>query len=158
MCTYIAEIKASYTEVGRETSRVARKSFQKPMDLVRNERIDIDAFLDAINLITKDLNKVTQSVNDLVTVVRNNFCDITPLEAEELLQLSQPIIKRMQQLHKKIIASPLYKGMKTVVGLYEDAMRDFDELCHDLETFRIDLEQNDDFKLLLNRVSEMMNR
>lgn len=31
MCTYIDTIKASYSEVGRRTSRVARKSFRRPV-------------------------------------------------------------------------------------------------------------------------------
>ena len=69
MCTCIVEIKATYTEVGRETSRVARKSFSKPVELIGKENFNIDEFLDAINLITKDLNSVTQATNNLIKVV-----------------------------------------------------------------------------------------
>lgn len=158
MCTYIAEIKATYTEVNRETSRVARKSFRKPIELVTKENFDIDEFLDAINIITKDLNSVTQATNDLIEVVRNNFCEISTSEAEELLELSRPIYEKMQKLYNKLIASPLYRGMKTAVELYNDAMSDFDELCHDLKTFRIDLEQNEEFQESLRKLSERMGR
>lgn len=146
MCTCIADIRASYTEVGRETSRVARKSFSKPVEMISKENFDIDEFLDAINLITKDLNSVTQATNDLIEVVRNNFCEISTPEAEELLLLSQPIYKKMQAFHKKLLISPFYRGMQTAVELYADAVSDFDELCHDLKTFRIDLEQNEEFQ------------
>ena len=48
MCTCIAEIKATYTEVKKETSRIARKSFKKPVDIVTEK--NIDRFLDAINI------------------------------------------------------------------------------------------------------------
>lgn len=48
---------------------------------------------------------MTTSVNDLVEVVRINFCQITPQEARELLELSDPIDKKMQLLHKKLLKS-----------------------------------------------------
>ena len=126
--------------------------------MVSKENFDIDEFLDAINLITKDLNSVTQATNDLIEVVRNNFCEISTPEAEELLELSHPIYEKMQKLHNKLIASPLYRGMKTAVGLYYDAMSDFDELCHDLKTFRIDLEQNEEFQEVSRKLSEMLRQ
>ena len=62
MCTCIADIKATYTEVCRETSRVARMSFSKPVDLINKENFNIDEFLDAINLIAKDLNSVAAEI------------------------------------------------------------------------------------------------
>ena len=158
MCTCIAEIKATYTEVGRETSRIARKSFSKPVELIGKENFNIDEFLDAINLITKDLNSVTQATNNLIKVVRNNFCDISTSEAEELLILSHPLCEKMQQLYDKLIASPFYRGMRTAVELYSDAMSDFDELCHDLKTFRIDLEQNEEFQYVSKELSEMLKQ
>jgi hypothetical protein len=158
MCTCITEIKATYTEVDKETSRIARRSFTKPVSLVTKENFDIDEFLDAINLITKDLNSVTQSTNELIMVVRNNFCEISPLEAEELLKMSEPICEKMQKLYNKLLVSPLYRGMKTVVALYSDSMNDFDELCHDLKTFRVDFEQNEEFKSALQNLSESMRR
>ncbi len=156
MCTCIENIKTSYTAVRRETSRVARKSFKNPVWAAGKTVPDIDDFLDAINLITHELNDVTQSTNDLIEVVRNNFCYITSAEAEQLLELSKPILKTMQLLHRKLLASSLYRGMQTAVGLYEDAISDFDELCHDLKTFRIDLERNEDFKETERLLSEML--
>lgn len=143
MCTYIETIKASYSEVGRRTSRVARCSFRKPAARADKPQPDIDDFLDAINVITKELQKVTDSVNDLVEVVRNNFCDITTSEANELLQLSAPIDGKLHQLHKKLLRSPLYVGMETVVGLYYNAMTEFEELCSDLKTWYVDAPKNE---------------
>ena len=148
MCTCIDNIRVSYSEVKRETSRVARRSFQKPVESGDNAQVSVDDFLDAINVITRELHQVTTSVNDLVEVVRINFCQITPQEARELLELSEPIDKKMQLLHKKLLKSPLYVGMETVVKLYEDAMDDFDELCHDLQAFRINLEENEELFLM----------
>ena len=84
MCTCIDNIRASYSEVKRETSRVARRSFQKPVEAGDNAQVSVDDFLDAINVITRELHQVTTSVNDLVEVVRINFCQITPQEAREL--------------------------------------------------------------------------
>ncbi len=101
---------------------------------------------------------MTTSVNDLVEVVRINFCQITPQEARELLELSEPIDKKMQLLHKKLLKSPLYVGMETVVKLYEDAMDDFHELCHDLQSFRINLEENEEFQNLLKKLNESLSR
>lgn len=143
MCTYIDTIKASYSEVRRRTSRVARRSFRRPVVRDNHPQPTIDDFLDAINVITKDLQKVTESINDLVEVVRNNFCDITNPEAEDLLQLSAPITEKMQLLHKKLLRSPLYVGMETVVSLYFDAMTEFEELCTDLKTWYVDAPKNE---------------
>ena len=158
MCTCIDNIRASYSEVKRETSRVARRSFQKPVEAGDNAQVSVDDFLDAINVITRELHQVTTSVNDLVEVVRINFCQITPQEARELLELSEPIDKKMQLLHKKLLKSPLYVGMETVVKLYEEAMGDFDELCHDLQAFRINLEENEEFQNLLKNLNESLSR
>lgn len=156
MCNCIDTIRASYSEVRREATRVSRRSFQKPVEAKDKAQIDIDVFLDAINLITRELHQLTTSINDLVEVVRNNFCEITTPEAEELLELSEPIYKKMQLLHKKLLKSPLYVGMETVVNLYADAMSDFDELCHDLKQFRIDLEQNAEFQEALRKLSDLL--
>ena len=158
MCTCITEIKASYNEVGRKTSRVARRSFRKPVELVTKENFDIDELLDAINVITKDLNSVTQATNDLIEVVRNNFCEISTSEAEELLFLSHPIAEKMQKLYKKLIDSPLYRGMQTTVELYSDAMSDFDELCNDLKVFRVDLIQDMEFQQALQTLNKHLER
>ena len=152
MCTYIDTIKASFSEVGRRTSRVARKSFRKPAAKADKPEPSIDDFLDAINVITKELQKVTDSVNDLVEVVRNNFCDITAPEAEDLLLLSVPINEKMQLLHRKLLRSPLYVGMETVVSLYFDAMTEFEELCSDLKTWHVDTPQNDHLQQTLEQL------
>lgn len=156
MCTCIVGIKESYTAVERETSRIARKSFRKTKKLKTSEKID--DFLDAINLATKELNQLIQSINRLVEVVRNNFCDITPSEAKDLVLLSQPILEKMQTLQRKLLASPLYRGMITVVELYNDAVGEFDELCQDLKTLRIQLEQNDDFQRTLDEIDAMFKK
>ena len=158
MCTCIADIKATYTEVSRETARVARMSFSKPVDLIYKENFNIDEFLDAINLITKDLNSVTQATNDLILVVRNNFCELSTTETEELLEMSHPICEKMQRLHHKLTASSFYRGMKSAVELYSDAMSDFEELCHDLKTFRVDLEQDNEFQEATKKLSEVLKR
>lgn len=158
MCTCIADIKATYTEVCRETSRVARMSFSKPVDLINKENFNIDEFLDAINLITKDLNSVTQATNDLILVVRNNFCELSTSETEELLEMSHPICEKMQRLHHKLTASSFYREMKSAVELYSDAMSDFEELCHDLKTFRVDFEQDNEFQEATKKLSEVLKR
>lgn len=156
MCTCLDNIRDSYTKVRRGTSRVARRSFRSPIENKVKSQVDIDDFLDAINLFTRELHQLTTSINDLVEVVRNNFCEITTSEAEELLGLSEPIYKNMQLLHKKLLKSSLYVGMETVVNLYADAMSDFDELCHDLKTFRVDLEQNTEFQESLSKLSDLL--
>ena len=155
MCTYIETIKASYSEVGRRTSRVARRSFRKPVAKADRPQPGIDDFLDAINVITKELQKVTDSVNDLVEVVRNNFCDISTSEAEDLLQLSAPITETMELLHKKLLRSPLYVGMETVVTLYFDAMTEFEELCSDLKTWHVDAPKNEHLQQTLELVKAL---
>ena len=152
MCTYIDTIKASYSEVGRRTSRVARRSFRSPVARVAGTEPSIDDFLNAINAITKELQKVTDSVNDLVETVRNNFCDITTSETVDLLHLSAPITEKMQFLHKKLLRSPLYVGMETVVGLYTDAMTEFEELCADLKTWHVDAPKNEHLQQTLEHL------
>ena len=146
MCTCIAEIKEFYTKVRIQAEEVANQSF------------DMDDFLDAINVVKKELDRVIDETNELVELVRDHFTEITITEAEELLQLSEPIQKKMQVVYLKLLASPLNVGLKTAIDLYRQAMSDFDELCHDMKTFNIDLAQNDHFQQTLKMVSEMMHK
>lgn len=146
MCTCIAEIKTSYTKVRKQAEEVASQSF------------DMDDFLDAINKVKKELTRVTDETNALVELVRDHFTEITVDEANDLLDLSEPIQKKMQVVYLKLLASPLYVGLETATDLYRQAMSDFDELSHDMKTFNIDLAQNDHFQQTLKKVSEMMHR
>ena len=144
MCTCIAEIKETYTQVRKQAEHVVEQS------------CDIDDFLDAINEVRKELDCVTDETNSLVELVRDHFTEITVLEAEELLLLSEPIQKKMQQLYLNLLRSPLRVGMEQSVDLFRQAKSDFDELCHDMKTFNIDLAQNEHFQQTLKMVSEMM--
>lgn len=145
MCTCIAEIKESYTQVRKQAEYVVEQSY------------NIDDFLDAINAVRKPLDSVTSETNALVELVRSHFTEITVPEAEELLQLSEPIQKKMQQVYLNLLRSPLRVGMEQSVDLFRQAMSDFDELCHDMKTFNIDLAQDEHFQQTLKMVSEMMN-
>lgn len=144
MCTCIAEIKETYTQVRKQAEYVVEQS------------CDIDDFLDAINEVRKELDCVTDETNSLVELVRDHFTEITVLEAEELLLLSERIQKKMQQLYLNLLRSPLRLGMEQSVDLFRQAKSDFDELCHDMKTFNIDLAQNEHFQQTLKMVSEMM--
>ena len=145
MCTCIAEIKESYTQVRKQAEYVVEQSY------------NIDDFLDAINAVRKPLDSVTSETNALVELVRSHFTEITVPEAEELLQLSEPIQKKMQQVYLNLLRSPLRVGMEQSVDLFRQAMCDFDELCHDMKTFNIDLAQDEHFQHTLKMVCEMMN-
>ena len=37
-------------------------------------------------------------------------------------------------------------------------MSDFEELCHDLKTFRVDLEQDNEFQEATKKLSEVLKR
>lgn len=130
---------------------------RKQAEYVVEQSYDIDDFLDAINAVRKPLDSVTSETNALVELVRSHFTEITVPEAEELLQLSEPIQKKMQQVYLNLLRSPLRVGMEQSVDLFRQAMSDFDELCHDMKTFNIDLAQDEHFQQTLKMVSEMMN-
>jgi hypothetical protein len=141
MCTCIAEIKASYTQVRKQAEYAVEKSY------------DIDDFLDAVNVVKKQVALVTDETNALVELVRNHFTEITVAEAEDLLALSGPIQKKMQQVYLNLLRSPLLVGMEQTVELYRQSMSDFDELCRDMRTFNVNLAQDTEFQ----RVSAMLN-
>lgn len=141
MCTCIAEIKASYTQVRKQAEYAVEKSY------------DIDDFLDAVNVVKKQVALVTDETNALVELVRNHFTEITVAEAEDLLDLSGPIQKKMQQVYLNLLRSPLLVGMEQTVELYRQSMSDFDELCRDMRTFNVNLAQDAEFQ----RVSAMLN-
>ena len=141
MCTCIAEIKASYTQVWKQAEYAVEKSY------------DIDDFLDAVNVVKKQVALVTDETNALVELVRNHFTEITVAEAEDLLSLSGPIQKKMQQVYLNLLRSPLLVGMEQTVELYRQSMSDFDELCRDMRTFNVNLAQDTEFQ----RVSAMLN-
>lgn len=141
MCTCIAEIKASYTQVRKQAEYAVEKSY------------DIDDFLDAVNVVKKQVALVTDETNALVELVRNHFTEITVSEAEDLLSLSGPIQKKMQQVYLNLLRSPLLVGMEQTVELYRQSMSDFDELCRDMRTFNVNLAQDTEFQ----RVSAMLN-
>lgn len=89
----------------------------------------------------------------LVELVRNHFTEITVAEAEDLLSLSGPIQKKMQQVYLNLLCSPLLVGIEQTVELYRQSMSDFDELCRDMRTFNVNLAQDTEFQ----RVSAMLN-
>lgn len=134
MCTCIAEIKESYTKVRRQTAEVAQQQF------------DIDDYLDMVNVVCKKLEQITDETNNLVEKVRDHFTEFDIQETVELLAHSTPILILMDQLHQKIMKSPLFQGLKTAVENYRDCVSDFQELCTDLQTFNIDLKRDEDFQ------------
>lgn len=146
MCTCIAEIKETYTQVRKQAEYVVEQSY------------DIDDFLDAINLVKKELDRVTDDTNALVELVRDHFTEITVPEAEELLQLSEPIQKKMQQVYLNLLRSPLHVGMEHSVDRFSQAMSDFDELCHDMKTFNINLAQDEEFQKASQMICEMLKK
>jgi hypothetical protein len=131
---------------------------RKQAEYVVEQSYDIDDFLDAINLVKKELDRVTDDTNALVELVRSHFTEITVPEAEELLQLSEPIQKKMQQVYLNLLRSPLRVGMEQSVDLFRQAMSDFDELCRDMKTFNINLAQDDEFRKVSQGICDMLKK
>ena len=131
MCTCIAEIKASYTKVRHQTAEVAQQQF------------DIDDYLDMVIVVRKKLEEITEETNSLVETVRDHFTEFDVQETTELLAHSTPILILMDQLHQKLVESPLYSGLKTAVENYCGCVSAFQELCSDLQTFNIDIPRNE---------------
>ena len=130
MCTCIAEIKASYTKVRHQTAEVAQQHF------------DVDDYLDKVNVVKKELVKITEETNALIEKVRNHFTEFDIPETTELLAHSTPILILMDQLYQKLLSSPLYPGLKSSVEDYRDCVSDFQELCNDLQVWNIDVPRN----------------
>ena len=156
MCTCVDNIKASYTEVNKVTARVVRKSFNGPTTNAGNVKPNIDVFLDAINEFSREVYGLTNAINEFVEVARNNFCDISSDLAKELISRSDSTIEKMKLLHRKLLASPLYVGMETVVNLYSDAMADYEELCSDLKIFRVDAQNNKQLQATLAELDKLV--
>lgn len=134
MCTCIAEIKESYTKVRYRTAEVAQ------------QKLDIDDYLDMVNTVRKEVEQITDETNSLVETVRDHFTEFDVQETTELLAHSTPILILMDQLHQRLVESPLYPGLKTTIEDYCDCVSAFQELCCDLQTFNIDLRQDEDFQ------------
>ena len=134
MCTCIAEIKESYTKGRHQTAEVAQ------------QRFDIDDYLDRVIVVRKKLEQITEETNNLVETVRDHFTEFDEQETTELLAHSTPILILMDQLHQKLVESPLYPGLKTAVENYRDCVSDFQELCSDLQQFNIDLRHDEEFQ------------
>ena len=131
MCTCIAEIKASYTKVRHQTAEVAQ------------QQLDIDDYLDKVIVVRKNLERITEETNSLVETVRDHFTEFDVQETTELLAHSTPILILMDQLHQRLVESPLYPGLKTTIEDYCDCVSAFQELCIDLQTFNIDIPRNE---------------
>ena len=131
---------------------------RKQAEYVVEQSYDIDDFLDAINVVKKELDHVTDDTNALIELVRDHFTEITVPEAEELLQLSEPIQKKMQQVYLNLLRSPLRVGMEQSVDRFRQAMSDFDELCHDMKTFNINLAQDEEFQKASQMICEMLKK
>lgn len=140
MCTYIAEIKESYTKVRHQTAEVAQQQF------------DMDDYLDKVIVVRKKVEQITDETNGLVETVREHFTEFDVQESTELLAYSTPILILMDRLHQRLVESPLYAGLKTTVENYLDCVSDFQELCSDLQTFNIDLKRDEEFQ----KTSEML--
>lgn len=145
MCTCIAEIKESYTKVRYQTAEVAQQQF------------DIDDYLDKVNVVREKLEQITNETNSLVDTVRAHFTEFDEQETTELLAHSAPILILMDQLHQKLVSSPLYSGLKAAVESYRDCVSDFQELCTDLQVWNIDVPRNSkvlETESRLNHVTE----
>ena len=134
MCTCIAEIKASYTKVRHQTAEVAQQQF------------NIDDYLDKVIVVRKKLEQITEATNSLVETVRDHFTEFDVQETTELLAHSTPILILMDQLHQRLVESPLYPGLKTTIEDYCDCVSAFQELCIDLQTFNIELRHDEEFQ------------
>lgn len=156
MCTCVDNIKASYTKVNKVATRVVRKSFNGPTATAGNVKHNIDAFLDAINDFSWEVYGLTNAINVFVEVARNNFCDIPSDLAKEILRQSDNTYEKMKQLHRKLLASPLYVGMETVVNIYSDAMADYEELCSDLKILRVDAQNNKQLQETLAKLDKLV--
>lgn len=146
MCACIDIIKASYSEVQRQTAKVVEQPF------------DMDAFLDRINDIQKELAEVTDDIHGLVELVRSHFTELTIEESEELLHLSAHTMNKMDELYLKLLRSPYYVGMKTSVERYQEGVSDFKELCNDLKSFNIDLRRDEVFQATLQQLSSLIRK
>ena len=98
------------------------------------------------SVVRKNLERITEETNNLVETVRDHFTEFDIQETTELLAHSTPILILMDQLHQKLVESPLYPGLKTAVEDYCDCVSIFQELCSDLQTFNIDLRQDEEFQ------------
>jgi len=146
MCTCIAEIKANYTKVRKQTAEVARLHF------------DVDEYLDHINVVKKELLHISSETNALVELVRSHFTEFDVQETTELLAHSTPILILMDQLEENLCESPLYPGIKTTVETYRDSVSDFQELCSDLQTWNIDIPRSPECLEAERQLSEMLKR
>ena len=146
MCTCIAEIKKSYTKVRHQTAEVAQQKF------------DIDDYLDMVIVVRKKVEQITEETNNLVETVRDHFTEFDEQETTELLAHSAPILILMDQLHQKLIESPLYQGLKSTVDNYRDCVSDFQELCTDLQEWNIDVPRNPEVLEAEHQLSEMLKR
>ena len=144
MCTCIVEIKESYTKVRCQTAEVAQQQF------------DMDDYLDKVNVIRKKVERITDETNNLVETVRDHFTEFDEQETTELLAHSTPILILMDQLHQKLIYSPLYPGLNTVVENYLDCVSDFQELCTDLQVWNIDVPRNSEVLEAERKLTEML--
>jgi hypothetical protein len=97
-------------------------------------------------VVRKKLEQITEETNNLVELVRDHFTEFDVQETIELLAHSTPILILMDQLHQKIMESPLCQGLNTAMENYRDCVSDFQELCTDLQTFNIDLKRDEDFQ------------
>ena len=113
---------------------------------VAQQRFDIDDYLDRVIVVRKKVEKITEETNNLVETVRDHFTEFDEQETTELLAHSTPILILMDQLHQKLVESPLYPGLKTAVENYRDCVSDFQELCSDLQQFNIDLRHDEEFR------------
>ena len=146
MCACIDIIKASYTEVQRQTAKVVEQPF------------DMNVFLDEVNDVKKELDEVTDDINSLVELVRSHFTELTIEESEELCLLSTHTLNKMDELYLKLLRSPYYIGMKTSVERYQEGVSDFKELCHDLKSFNIDLRRDEAFQAMLQQLSSLVRK
>lgn len=144
MCACIAEIKESYTKVRYQTAEVAQQQF------------DIDDYLDKVNVVREKLEQITNETNSLVDTVRAHFTEFDEQETTELLAHSAPILILMDQLHQKLVSSPLYSGLKAAVESYRDCVSDFQELCTDLQVWNIDVPRNSKVLETESRLNEML--
>ena len=137
MCTCVETIQRTFADVKKQTEEIAVYSF------------DVDVFLDKINSIRKPVIETKNLINDFVELVRSNFVELSAEDSRMLLAEFVKTRARMYQVYKKLTKSSYYIGMKEAVKDFHSSIDNYNEMCHDLESFNIKLSENPEYGTLL---------
>lgn len=115
----------------------------------------IDAYLDMILSIQKDIRRLNTSIAGLYKLLQENFSQLDQEDYSQIADIYKKLIKNLIGLYNIYRNSNFYAGIKTDLKNLRSGIDDLQEMRNDLEVFIVKLPRNADFRNIVDIINSL---